>query len=181
MAKLFSPVEQNSDKRTYCVPFSLAPTVAMDLVSLQVRPLLVLRVRRITIDEPGAQTAAGVVVLQYGYASALGTGGVVATAGNYGIGDNDVAFSQLPGGGVVRVGDTTVATGFVRQGDLHIYVPGALAAGSEGNAVRFGHDGAKAPSIRGGDVLADVWVLRHPGVAGAAGFAGYVEFTVEGV
>lgn len=161
-----------SVKRTYSIAFSVAPTAAMDIVSVQPPAGTMVRVRRIVITNPGAQTSAGLVTLTVGYAAAAGTGGTAATAQSYGVGDGDAAA-----GSTMRAGDTTGLATANRLHSWHVWVPGTAA---DAQPIVLDYDGLrKPPTINGSTASADVFVIRHPGAAGAAGFSGFVEFTEE--
>lgn len=157
---------------TYTVPFTLAPTAAMDLVSINCPAGRRIRIRQIFIDSSGTQTTAGTVTVPFGYASAVGTGGSAATPGNYGIGDGFAAS-----GCTARTGDTTVAANFVQVGALHVYVPQAAPVFSPVSFVF--HPDHRSLCLAGDQATADTFVLRHPGETGAADFSGSVEYTEE--
>lgn len=163
-----------SDRPLFVVPFVLAPTAAMDLVSLLASAVPgrgVLRVRRVAITNPGMVTAAALVTLQLGSIATIGSAGAVATP-RVVDGVNDTAATCT-----AHTGDTTVGGTFAAIYDLHVWIPGAIAVAAPA-FFDFGLDAfRKAPCVSNATLKG--FSLRHPGVAGASGLAGYVEFTEE--
>lgn len=169
---------------TYQIPFSsLAATTAMDLASIFLPDAFstdrkVIRVRRVVISNPGAQTSAGLVNLQLGYANPrLGTGGTNITAlpstDRRGA-DPDLVVDS---GATAHAGDaTTTAPSFVQLGVIPVWVPGAVGSASP-PPFDFGGplNAWKCPTIPEGKAL----VLRHPGSTGASAMSGYIEITCE--
>lgn len=171
----------NTDIPSYVVNFNVAPTVAMDVVTIQ--PTGVGRLRRIVLVNPGSATAAAVVDLSLGVAGGVGTGGTPGTAQ---IVDQAARLTGVTGGpdpskASVRTGDTGLAGGFIA-----IYSPlatvsvPATAGGFSPLTVYDARDPRfKALTAFGQSGIALTFVLRIPAVgAGAANFRGYVEFTV---
>lgn len=171
---------------TYQIPFtSLAPTAAMDLVSVlfpataSVAQWSIIRLRRVVISNPGAQTGAALVTLQVGYAgNALGSGGTnvanVRPLDQRG-GDPDLVATATA---VVHTGDSTGAAGFVQVGSIPIWVPAAVAVAAP--AIHdFGGPPLMTKAVTVPPTVA--LVLRHPGVAGASALSGYVVITAEPV
>lgn len=178
MAGGFAP---DGNSPTYQIPFSgLAATVAMDLVSL-LPPTNAnydtIRLRRVVISNPGAQTGAALVTLQVGYAgAALGSGGTnvanVRALDQTG-GDPDLVAGVL---GIVHTGDSTPAASFVQLASIPIWVPAAVAVATPA-VFDFGGPPLmmKCPTVAGAVALA----LKHPGAAGASALSGYIVVTAD--
>lgn len=172
----------HSDAPSFVASFSVAATAALDILTLQAPANKVLRLRRLVVVNPGSATAAIIVDLQLGTATAVGSGGAVVTpvaedasarpAGVTGGPD------AVPAGLVVRQGDTTQAAGFVAQYNPIDVLSVPAAAGATGPFTIYGvADGiCKPPTVANGGVL----VFRTPAIGvGATGLRGFAEFTVD--
>jgi hypothetical protein len=166
-------VSGNSPKKTYAVSFVSTPTAQMDVVSIKAGAGKVLRLRQLSITSRGQQTTAGLVQLQLGSISAFGTGGSAEPVRAYGTADGDPAAVST-----ARVGDTTPGANFVPFVQLRIWVPNASAAAPQED-FQFSHSEHKAPTVADSHATVKAFALRHPGAAGAANFAGFIEFTEE--
>lgn len=169
---------------TYQIPFSaLAATTAMDLASIFLPDAFstdrkVIRLRRVVISNPGAQTSADLVNLQIGFANPqLGTGGsnITALRSTDRLGTDLDLVADL--GATARTGDaTTTAPGFTQLGVVPVWVPAAVGPAT---SPPFDLGGPlnmwKCPTIPEGKAL----VLRHPGSTGASAMSGYLEITCE--
>lgn len=161
-----------ANKYTYSISFQVAPTAAMDVFSIYPGTGRVIRLRRLVIDNPGAQTTAALVTVQLGFASGVqGTGGAAVSPRVLGIADSDPAS-----GVVARSGDTTVSASFTQVIDLHVWVPAAAAATLP---IAYDFDGAAWKGFGTSSLQGPGMVLRHPGAAGGANFSGHAIFTSE--
>lgn len=171
----------HSDTPSYVVAFNVAATVAMDILTLSAPANKVLRLRRVVIVNPGSATAAILVDLALGIATAVGSGGAAATANLL---DGDARVVGVTGGpdaaftGTCRSGDTVQATGFVGLYSPLDTLSVPAAAGATGPFTVYTiPDGVCKPLTV---ASAQFIVLRTPAVgAGAANLRGYAEFTVD--
>lgn|SRR5574341_47495 len=175
------------DNPTYVLPFNVAATVAMDIVSLAPSLSKLVRLKRIVIVNPGSATAAALVDLALGVATAFGSGGAAPNPAALD-GANAPRVGGVTGGpdtqnatGTYHTGDTTQATGFITgyySPLVTLSVPAAAAAFTP-LTVYDARDPLAKPltvSTPSGGVI----VLRTPAVgAGATGLRGYVEFTLD--
>lgn len=179
----------NTDIPSYVVNFNVAPVAAMDIITVffsAVTPK-VLRLRRIVLVNPGNATAAATVDLTLGTATALGSGGGTATARPVdaatrpaGVtGGPDAAAASLPV--TVQTGDTTQATGFVAlYAPLASVTVPATAGGFSPLPIYDARDPRFKAITYAGTAGTPFPVLRIAAVgAGATGFRGYAEFTVD--
>lgn len=159
----------NSTKATYVVNFNASPTTEMDLVSIQPAAGYYMYLRRLVITNVGSQTTAGLVTVQLRTVSGMGSGGSAASVLRL---DRSVdVFGALAS---YRNYDTTPATLSENQQQIEVYVPSAAAA-MVPISIDFCLIGQKCPRYNNVFQMA----LTHPGAAGAAGFSGFIEFTVE--
>lgn len=164
---------QNSDKATYTVSFNVSPTASTDLFAIESGASKIVRIRRIVITNPGAQTAAGLRSLQLMRTTAAGVGSAVTPAPDD---TTDAAYS-----GLARSGNTgaNLGTAGTVLRTIPIFVPAALAAATP-FIIDFGADGTQATKCPTGIAGAANGIsLRDPGAAGGVTICGYVEFTEE--
>lgn len=176
-------VGDHQDIPSYVVSFIVAPTVAMDVVDLFLSTGKILRLRRIVLVNPGSATTPATIDIQLGtVGSAAGSGGAAATVLAV---DASARVTGVAGGpdstvGIVaRTGDTTQAAGFVAvYGPVAtVTVPGTAAAFTPLTIYDARDERFKALTISSNT---NGISLRTPAVgAGAAGFRGYAEFTVD--
>lgn len=169
------------DTPTYVVNFNVAATAALDILTLGAPANKVLRLKRIAVENPGSATAAIIVDLQLGIATAAGSGGAAATPQSL---DQMPRVAGVTGGpdpafaGTARTGDTTQAAGFVAvYNPLQVVsVPAAAGAANPGIIYTPPDLAAKSLTAANGNVI----VFRTPAIgAGATGFRGWAEFTVD--
>lgn len=174
--------EDVTDIPSYVVSFNVAPTVAMDIVDIFPVVNHVLRIKRIVIVNPGSATGAATIDIALGQVTNVGSGGAAGTVlplDNGGRATGVTGGPDSAAGITARTGDTTQAPGFsaVYSPLSSITVP-AAAAGFTPLTVYDSRIGqVKSITTSGGSLGIS---LRIPAVgAGATGFRGYVEFTVD--
>lgn len=146
----------------------VAPTAAMDIFQLtelnSASPRT--RVRRLIIWNPGQQTAAGLVDLQFGVVSGA-TGSGAGQPGKWVNGDSEGSnhsVGQASGGGTFANGVPFI---------IPVFVPAAVAAFTP-IVLDFPPGFLKGPATFTNTSCCVV--LRHPGAAGASGFRATIEF-----
>lgn len=164
---MFVQVQPSQGKSKFWVPGSnLALTAAGDVVAVEAGASKDFLVHRISILQPGLQTAAGIVKLQLLRTTTPGTGGVVTPPP---FDPDDVAFS-----GICRAAPGTPGTGGVVLAEIPVFVPVALAVGTP-IIIDLQDLLGKWPRVKLG--VNNGIALRHPGAAGAANFYGALEIS----
>lgn len=164
--------QQNSDKATYSVSTgAIAITASTDVFAIEAGAAKTVRLRRITLTNPGSQTTAGLRNIQLIRTTTAGVGSAVVPAP---MDTTDAAYS-----GLARSGNTgaNLGTAGTKLFDLPIWVPGALGSFNPVILLDWTHCIEKAPTIQPG--VANGLALRDPGAAGGAGLALFIEFTEE--
>ncbi len=162
MAPLSSLTQLSGRKNFWLPATGLAPTAAMHLAVVEAGAAKDALLHRVVIWNPGAQTAAGIVVLKLMRTTAAGAGGAV-TPGAFDPDDvSGEAFS-----GICRSNPTAGTEGGLLL-DIPIFVPAAAAAFVP-VVINLMDLIGKLPRIAKG--VANGIALKHPGSAGAAGFS----------
>lgn len=166
-------VQGQPDDATYAVTVTaVAPTAAVELITIEAFAATAsltgaVRIQRIEILNPGAQTAAAMVLLQLLRTTSAGTGGAVTPAV---MDPADIAYP-----GICRASPTAGTEGAVLL-TIPVWVPATANLGTFAPLIiDFSDAGLKRPVIPAG--VANGIALKHPGVAGAANFAARIWFT----
>jgi hypothetical protein len=147
----------------------LAPTAAGELVVVEAPIGTAVRLKRLVIVNVGMQTTANLVNLQILRTTGASSAGTLITPPP--LDPADPVF-----GGVVR-SLPTIGTEATVLYNIPVWIPAALGPM---DPIIIDWDGlreVKAPVIPAGATVSGI-ALKHPGSAGAASFAAYLEFVV---
>ena len=161
----------NSSKATYAYSATGVAAVSTNYVLgvIEAGASKVVRIRKITIWNPGSITTAQLLTISLVRQTAAGSG----TAGTPAPLDSaDAAYS-----GTLRVPGSTNGTAGTVLYQVQMWVPTA-AANAQPFVIDFTHDLKKAPTIAAG-VANGIYLRADNGAAGAAGLSYTIEFTEE--
>jgi hypothetical protein len=161
-----------ADDATYCVSVTaMTPTAAQELITIEAFAATAsltgaVRIQRIEITQVGLQTTGAVVILQLLRTTSAGAGGAVTPTV---MDPADIAYP-----GIARKAPTAGTESTVLF-EIPVFIPAAAAAFVPIVIDLAAVDSLKTPVIAAG--VANGIALKHPGAAGAAGFAARMWFT----
>ena len=169
-----------ADVASYVVSFNVSVVAALDIFAIGTPDSMVTRLRRIVLVNPGIATGSTTLDLVLGIASGTGSGGSAATVAILdGVAHPAGVFGGPDSGGTARTGDTSQAGGFTAMYNPLVTVSIPATAGGFTPQVLYD---AMDPLMKCVMTMPRWWIiLRAPSSigAGASGFRGYAEFTID--